>query len=50
MYVLDHFIIVCVSAIAEFHKLWPSNLVIKFVREFQVLVVLIFKSVIFLSV
>lgn len=50
VYVLDHFMIVCVSAIAEFYKLWPSNLVIKFMREFQILVVLIFKSVIFLSV
>lgn len=44
------FIIGCVSAIAGFYKLWPSYLVIRFTREFQILVVLMFTSVISLSV
>lgn len=44
------FIIGCVSAIAGFYNLWPSNLIIKFTREFQILIVIIFKSVIFLYV
>lgn len=43
------FIIGCVSAIAGFYNLWPSNLVIKFTREFQILIVIILTSVIFLS-
>lgn len=43
------FIIGCVSAITGFYGLWPPNLVIKFTREFQILVVLIFTSVFFLS-
>lgn len=44
------FIIGCVSAIAGFYKLWPSNLVLKSTRKFQILVVLIFTSFIFLNV
>lgn len=44
------FIIGCVSAIAGFYSLWPSNLVIEFTREFQILIVIILTSVIFLSV
>lgn len=47
---ISFFIIGFVFAIAGFYKLWPSDLVIKFTREFQFLVVLIFISVIFLSV
>lgn len=44
------FIIGCVSAIAGFYNMWPTNLVIKFTREFQILIVIILTSVIFLSV